>query len=331
MTWQPQTPLNSGIALAAVASNERRMLPSVLPSSRDFVSVVTPPVQRFLQGWTRRQPARLSAGGTLDVGAVAGDLHTHALWSTASAALAWWQAAGPSMARRQRLASTSSDATVPGQSQEAGDRGSSPSSAVDRQPRSGSHSRGGSGSVRTSRISSLTADAAALVAPHSVLQLHFEVSLAAASRLQLLDAQDSVVAVVSGTGSLLRLLTSQTGERAAGSRGSIAEERPPLSAGASFTTPIRPQHRRVVSSVPSATSNALHQVRSAGVFSVCYLFAVGQAVAHTKAVQPAALVTTFCCLSGATSHTFQVNQRCGCTCSIFWRVMQISPRVQLGP
>lgn len=286
-------------------------LATVLPPSWTAVSVMTPPGQRCVQGWARRQPARLSATGTLDVGVVAGDLRTHAVWSTASAALAWWQDAAPSMTRRQRPASTSSDTTVTGQFQEEAECGFAPSSAADRQPGSGSHSRGGSGSVRTSRISSMTADAAALAPPHAVLQLRFEASLAPASRLQLLDAHDRTVAVVSSTGSSL-CLTTQTGDQAGGSRGSIAEECPPLSAGASFTTPIRPQHRRVFSSVPSFTSNALHQVRSLS--ADCYLFPeVAGDCSHegcTTCSPGDNIVPPVWCHF---THTFQGTQRSGCT------------------
>lgn len=219
------------------------------------------------QGWARRQPVRLTANGTLDVGPVTGTVRMHTVWNSVATGVAWWQHDGVHMPRRimqppAKVLAAVTPAVLPHDSarpSSAGGpvpEGEQPPGTPLIQGRFGMLRRG---SLRSgSWTGSLAADGlAAPGAPPPSLQLHFETNVLASSRLQLLDEQDEAVVVVCGSGVSVSL-TSQVAD----SPGSISENSPVLARSNVFATPVKGQRRASGVASAAATPQAMRQVSS---------------------------------------------------------------------
>lgn len=216
-----------------------------------------------------RQPSQLTANGTVDVGEVVAAVRPHTAWPTAEAALEWWQHHGSAIVQRKQQASSKPcpdsasrpptvDASCHTDLPESNDdeNSESPSKRDASIDGSAANFEAANGAVSMSQSTSSS--------QLSNIQLRLEASLAAASRVEVLDTADAPIMRFCSTGASLDLATSAAPGT---SVEKISEDRPPENGEDGFSTPKK--HRRNLSGIASAaaTPNSLRQVTASVVLA----------------------------------------------------------------
>lgn len=212
-----------------------------------------------------KQPSQLTANGTVDVGEVVAALRPHAAWPTAEAALEWWQHNGSALLERNQLVSstqrpeTAISQTALDPSCHTDLPGSGDDENSETESKCDASVDESAANFEAATIGAVYMSQSASASQLRTIQLKLEASLAAASRVEVLDKVDAPVMRFCSTGASIDLATSASPSV---STAKISEDRPSGNGGDSYSIPKK--HRRNLSGIASAaaTPDSLRQVKA---------------------------------------------------------------------